>query len=276
MEWARFLGGQRPVEAQQTSATIPAMKLREHAWRAAKPLLEQRGFELRRTSMARDDWDLYPLLIRLLREQNADVVFDVGANRGGFVDRLRGAGYEGRVISFEPLPEPFAVLARRAADDRRWDAAEAALSDVAGREPMRRSGSGDVTSSLLGTADALVQALPEAAPGEQVEVGVSTVDAEAAERLAASDRLFLKIDTQGNELAVLRGAQETLARTAGVLAELSLVELYEGQALFGEIVDWLAERGLLLLAMAPAFHDPRTGQLLQVDALFGELRGSAS
>lgn len=251
------------------------MKLQEHAWRVAKPLLERRGFELRRTSMGRDDWDLYPLLIRLLREQQADVVLDVGANRGGFVDRLRGAGYEGRVISFEPLPGPFAVLAGRAASDRRWDVAETALSDAAGRERMSRSGDGDVTSSLLPTAQAMVQALPAATPGEQLEVAVSTVDAEVARRIAAGDRAFLKIDTQGNELAVLRGAQATLPRTVGVLAELSLVELYEGQALFGEIVDWLAERGFLLLAMAPAFHDPRSGQLLQVDALFGELRGSA-
>ncbi len=221
--------------------------------------------------MNRDDWDLYPLLIRLMRERRATVVLDVGANRGGFVDRLRGSGYEGRVISFEPLPEPFGVLARRAAGDPRWDAAETALSDTSGHAPMRRSGSGDVTSSLLPTAAAMVQALPEAAPGERVEVSVSTVDAEVASRLSESDRLFLKIDTQGNELAVLQGGQAALARTVGVLAELSLVELYGGQALFSEIIDWLAERGFLLLAMAPAFHHPRTGQLLQVDALFGQL-----
>jgi FkbM family methyltransferase len=209
--------------------------------------------------------------MRLLREQRATVVLDVGANRGGFVDRLRGAGYDGRVISFEPLPEPFAVLSRRADGDRRWDASEIALSDSAGRAPMTRSGTGDVTSSLLPTSEAMVQALPAAAPGERVDVGVSTVDAEAASRLSETDRLFIKIDTQGNELAVLRGAETALGRTVGVLAELSLVELYDGQALFGEIVDWLAERGFLLLAMEPAFHDPRTGRLLQVDALFGEL-----
>jgi FkbM family methyltransferase len=217
-----------------------------------------------------DDWNLYPLLIRLLRERQATVVLDVGANRGGFVDQLRGSGYEGRVISFEPLPQPYRVLAQRAAGDPRWDAAETALSDTAGAAPMRRSGSGDVTSSLLRTTDAMVQALPEAAPGERVEVSVSTVDAEVATRLTESDRPFLKIDTQGNELAVLQGGRTSLARTVGVLAELSLVELYDGQALFAELVDWLAERDFLLLAMAPAFHDPRTGQLLQVDALFGD------
>ena len=252
------------------------MKLRNRVWRVAQPLLESRGFELRRTQMNRDDWDLYPLLIRLMREHQATVVLDVGANRGGFVDRLRGSGYTGRVISFEPLPEPFGMLARRVAGDPRWEAAEIALSDTPGHAPMRRSGSGDVTSSLLPTAAAMVHALPAAAPGECVEVTVSTVDAEANGRLSESERLFLKIDTQGNELAVLEGAQDALARTVGVLAELSLIELYDGQALFAEVIDWLAERGFLLLAMAPAFHDPRTGQLLQVDALFGQLSPAAA
>jgi len=237
----------------------------------AQPLLESRGLELRRISMNQDDWDLYPLLIRLLRERRATVVLDAGANVGGFVDQLRGSGYEGNVISFEPLPEPFAALARRADADPRWEAANLALSDAAGEAPMRRSGSGDVTSSLLPTAAAMVEALPDASPGERVEVRVSTVDEEAASRLSAEDRPFLKIDTQGNELAVLHGARATLERTVGVLAELSLIELYDGQALFGEVVDWLAERGFPLLAMAPAFHDPRTGRLLQVDGLFGRL-----
>jgi hypothetical protein len=127
------------------------------------------------------------------------------------------------------------------------------------------------TSSLLSTTDVMVEYLPSAAPTETLEVRVSTVDEQVRDRLRDSDRPFLEIDTQGTELSVLEGADATLPRAVGVLVELSFVELYEGQALFGEIVDWLAARNFLLLAMAPAFSDGRTGQLLQVDGLFGVL-----
>lgn len=219
------------------------------------------------------DGDLDALLIRLLRERNATAVLDVGANRGRFVDHIRRQGYEGRVISFEPLsPEPFATLAQRAEGNPRWDAVQVAISDTPGMATIRRSGKTDALSSLLTQSDAMmVKYMPGAAPTEEVEVRVSTVDEQVRQRLRDTDRCFLKIDTQGNELSVLQGAEATLRRAAGVLVELSLVELYEGQALFGEIVDWLAARNFFMLAMTPAYRDHRTGQILQVDALFGML-----
>lgn len=99
-------------------------------------------------------------------------------------------------------------------------------------------------------------------------MNVSTLDDEAPKWLSSSDRPFIKIDTQGSELGILRGSETTLAHATGVLVEVSFVALYEGQALFTEIVAWLAERGFVLRALAPAFHDPQTGALLQVDALF--------
>ena len=217
------------------------------------------------------DRSLDALLIRLLREKHATVVLDVGANRGAFVDRIRGQGYEGRVISFEPLPQPFATLARRVEGNVQWDAVQLAISDAPGTATMGRSGDAEGTSSLLSTTDIMVEYLPSAVPTETLDVRVSTVDEQVRDRLRETDRPFLKIDTQGTELSVLEGADATLPRAVGVLVELSFVELYEGQALFGEIVDWLAARNFLLLAMAPAFSDGRTGQLLQVDGLFGVL-----
>jgi FkbM family methyltransferase len=245
------------------------MKLPDEVRRTARSLLARQGFELRR--IRGKDRSLDALLMRLLREQHASVVLDVGANRGGFVDYLRGQGYEGSVISFEPMPQPFATLAERVAGNPRWDAVQVAISDAPGTAMMGRSGEAPGTSSLLSTTDLMVETLPAAAPTEELEVRVSTIDEQVHDRLRETDRPFIKIDTQGTELSVLRGADATLSRAVGVLAELSFVELYEGQALFGEIVDWLAARNFFLLAMATAFRDRRTGQLLQVDGLFGLL-----
>jgi FkbM family methyltransferase len=176
------------------------MHFRDEVRRMARRLLASQGFELRRMNC--DERSLDALLIRLLREKHATVVLDVGANRGGFVDFMRGQGYEGRVISFEPLPDPFATLARRVQGNPRWDAVQVAISDAPGTATMHRSGDGDVTSSLLTTTDVIVQSLPAAAPREELEVRVSTVDEQVRDRLDQADRPFLKIDTQGNELPV--------------------------------------------------------------------------
>ncbi len=246
------------------------MNLRDELRRTARRVLASQGFELRRMNR-RGARGLDDLLIRLLREKTATVVLDVGANRGRFFDYLRGQGYEGRVISFEPLSEPFATLARRAEGNPRWDAVQVAISDAPGAATMHRSGKADVMSSLLTTTDVMLSAMPAAAATEDLEVRVSTVDEQVRQWVRDTDRPFLKVDTQGSELSVLQGAEATLARAAGVLVELSFVELYAGQALFGEIVDWLAARDHFLLALDPAYRDRTTGQLMQVDALFGML-----
>ena len=103
----------------------------------------------------------------------------------------------------EPLPEPFETLAQRVEGNPRWDAVQAAISDARGTATMRGSGNADVASSQLTTADATVEFLPAAAPGEELEVCVSTVDEQARARLAETGRPFLEIDAQGGELLVL-------------------------------------------------------------------------
>jgi hypothetical protein len=79
---------------------------------------------------------------------------------------------------------------------------------------------------------------------------------------------MLKIDTQGYEMAVLRGAEKMLPRLAGVQLELSLAPLYEGQTLYLELIDWLRARGFDLWSVIPGFVDPSSGRMLQFDGVF--------
>ena len=53
--------------------------------------------------------------VKLLRHHDISCVVDVGANDGGFAAAIRGHGYTGRIISFEPLQQPYTALRRRAA-----------------------------------------------------------------------------------------------------------------------------------------------------------------
>jgi hypothetical protein len=79
---------------------------------------------------------------------------------------------------------------------------------------------------------------------------------------------LLKIDTQGYESEVLKGAPETLARVAGLQLELSLVPLYGGQKLMPEMLETVASLGFELWALVPNFLEPGTARMLQADATF--------
>src|SRR5262245_6314734 len=61
-------------------------------------------------------------LRRFLAELEVDCVFDVGANVGQYASMLRRkAGYQGRIVSFEPLVNEFERLQRAAKSDELWD-----------------------------------------------------------------------------------------------------------------------------------------------------------
>jgi hypothetical protein len=82
------------------------------------------------------------------------------------------------------------------------------------------------------------------------------------------DRLWLKLDVQGGELAVIDGAAQTLRRTRVVQVELSLTPLYDGAPLIEETVARLRAEGFTPVAMEGGFSDVATGEALQVEGLF--------
>ncbi len=97
---------------------------------------------------------------------------------------------------------------------------------------------------------------------------VRRLDGIVDEYCNAQDRILLKIDVQGFEDAVLRGAQQTIARCVGLQMELSVTPLYQGGLMLPEMLAHLAGRGFVLMDLKPACVDPKTGELLQLDGVF--------
>ena len=201
----------------------------------------------------------------VLRDQGVDLVVDVGANEGQWARELRAEGYKGTIVSFEPLLSAHERLAHVAREDAAWIVHRLALGDRDGEGRLNVAGNAGASSSLLTMAESHEQAAPDARYVAQEIVPVSRLD---ALELPAGERLMLKLDVQGAERAVLAGARATLQRVRVVECELSLVELYGGQALMGELVQWLGGMGFALWGLRPGLADGVRGQLLQADGLF--------
>jgi FkbM family methyltransferase len=208
--------------------------------------------------------------VKLLRSEGIDAVLDVGANAGQYAQRLRAAGYTGRIVSFEPLAEAFAALQRAAAADPRWDARRLALGDADGEGAIHVAAN-SWSSSLLDMGERHLASAPESAYISTEQVATARLDTIWDDVVGAEERPFLKLDVQGFELHVLRGASARLDRLVGVQAELALVHLYEGDSLWRDVVAYLDSHGFELAGLEPGFEDPQTGRMLQVDGIF--LRG---
>jgi FkbM family methyltransferase len=202
----------------------------------------------------------------ILEQEHINLVLDVGANTGQFVHELRSAGYNERVISFEPLAAAHAQLLTRAQSDPHWSIAERTAVGAERSSVDIHIAGNSVSSSIL----PMLASHSEAAP-ESEYVGVETVPVNRLDDLylpAASDRILLKIDVQGYEKPVLDGAKNVLASCHAVIVEMSLVPLYEGQLLAKEMWDLLAESGFEAWSLEPGFRNPETGRMLQFDGIF--------
>lgn len=202
----------------------------------------------------------------LLHHYDVDVVFDVGAARGGFATELRDFGYTGRIVSFEPLAAAYADLSRTASTDPAWTTVNAALGETAGVETINVASNSD-SSSLLPMASAHRDAAPQTRYIGTEEIRVARLDDVAPDHLADDDRPFLKIDTQGFERQVLNGGAETVARCVGLQLELSFVPLYDGGMLVDEAISAAYDLGFVLGTIAQGFTSPQ-GHMLQADGVF--------
>lgn len=209
----------------------------------------------------------YRRRVQLARERGVDVVLDVGANEGLFALGLRAAGYDGRLVSFEPLSDAFAKLEAASAGDSRWECLRLALGARSGTATLNVAANW-ASSSFLPADPRLPAIEPRTAYVGTEESAVATLDDLRARVLRPGERAYLKADVQGLELDVLRGAEEALEQVDVIDVELSLVPLYERAPLLGDVVRHLDERSFGLLALEPAFSDPATGAILQVDGLF--------
>jgi FkbM family methyltransferase len=163
------------------------------------------------------------------------VIVDVGAHEGETAQRMVSRFPSARVHCFEPMPESFRRLSRGVAG---LDVVcvQAALGAEEGSATMG-AGASSLTSGFL-------------AAGPGIEVRVQTLDAYARDAGIASIAL-LKVDVEGHEPAVLRGAAGLLAagRIDHVLCECEFVHRPdEPHGDFAEILGLLAPHGFRIVS----------------------------
>jgi FkbM family methyltransferase len=207
--------------------------------------------------------------IKLLEHYKIDLVFDIGANKGQYATGIIDAGYKNRIVSFEPLTSAHSIIDSASKKYSSWTVAERCAIGSQNQEIEINISANSVSSTLLNMLDTHIEGAPESKIIGKEKVKVYPLDEIASQYLSGSKNIFLKIDVQGFEQEVLKGAQNMLSKAKGVEMEISLVPLYEDQKwLLADILDYMTKRGFRLTSIVPAFTDNKTGIVLQCNGIF--------
>ncbi len=177
--------------------------------------------------LARTEVALTDALSRLFDRYAVETVLDVGANVGQYAHWLRSRlGFSGRIISFEPNPADFAVLH---AKNEAYPWALGAVEETLTLNVTKHSVYSSFYKPQIDDAGSEIV--------ERISVPVRPLDGVIRELGIDPTRAFLKIDTQGFELDVLRGARRSLPSLIGIQAELSVRPLYESSVAFTKAIE---------------------------------------
>jgi len=196
-------------------------------------------------------------------------VLDVGANVGQFGDVVRHKlRFRGMIHSFEPVNQFVQQLKQKTSRDDAWKIHQIALGSRQEQIDINVTQSPGLSSFLSPTSEAVKDFWERSAILERQPVAVDTLD-NFVRRLDGGTLpgpTFLKIDTQGFDLEVLRGAEKTLESVRAVQFEASVRPIYEGMPDFREVLDFLMNRGFVLSAMFPVNHD-QSRRLIEFDCV---------
>jgi FkbM family methyltransferase len=206
-------------------------------------------------------------LAKLLAQMKIDLVIDAGANVGQFGKKLR-TKYSGEIMSFEPVSSCFSQLKAATATDLRWHAHKYALGSREEQANINVSQSSDF-SSMLKTNDYCVERFGEKSKGNVLEaVQIVRLDTflSGAVSNASERRIFLKMDTQGFDLEVFKGAEQVVERIFLLQAEVSLQPIYEGMPSWTEAIAQFERSGFRVAGLFPVNED-NNGCIIEYDCL---------
>jgi len=197
-----------------------------------------------------------------------DCVFDVGANLGQYAKFLRTeVGFKGLIVSIEPIAAHVEILRSASVADPLWRIEAIALGAVPGRLSINVAKASEFSSFLKSKKSNTTgfAELSSTVATEEVEVRIFDDLLTSVRKLHPVRNVYLKLDTQGFDLEILRGVRDA-APILALQSEISVVPIYDGMPDYLTALRAFAERGFVPSAMIPINHTV-DGRLVEFDCV---------
>lgn len=194
----------------------------------------------------------------LIDRLQIDCVLDVGANTGQYQKFLRQkVGYQGLILSFEPIQKNLKILQQKANSDPMWFIYGYALGSQEQHQVINVMKETVFSSFLEPDHSQIEDFQTQNTIATQEEVWVKTLDSllPSLTQEYSFNRIFLKLDTQGYDLEVIKGATLSLSCIQALQTEVSFKPLYHQIPSFLETYQTLTEKGFDLTGLFPVVKD---------------------
>ncbi len=225
------------------------------------------GYDLIRMSKSHASLDRH--LQKLFAHCGIDCVIDVGANRGQYAKKLLKGGYRGEIHSFEPVRHTFDLLTEEARSHPQWKTHLLALGDEEKVDRIHVMAHSDLSSFYSPSAYSQEQHAEAFEVKQEQEVQVRRLDTLLPEILEnREDRtIYLKMDTQGFDANVFRGASGCLGQIAALQSEVSMQPFYDGMPRFDQVINEFMQAGYLVTGLYPVARDRRNLSVVEFDCV---------
>lgn len=214
-------------------------------------------------------------LRRIISDWGISGIIDVGANAGQYRCFLRNeVGYKGPILSVEPIPELASSLKKASQVDSHWRIEPIALGASAGEAKLNIAESSEFSSIMIAKEEANRFFSGQSAARRTIEVPVDTL-ASLTQRHAEflGSAVYLKLDTQGFDLEVLKGLPQEDETIVAAQTEASIEPIYAGAPSLSDTIAAFKEREFSISEFFPN-NDGFYPHLVEFDCHFVKVKNA--
>lgn len=220
------------------------------------------GYTIRRKHSTIND----TFLLEQIQSNNVDLIVDVGANIGQFASNIISYNDQIEIWSFEPSSIAYRQLLKNSRSYPNWKIQDQMALGAHNENIKINISDNIVSSSILKIEKKHIDNAPSSVIKTTENIQMKTLD--SFELYGSNRNIFLKIDTQGYELEVLKGAIKTFSNISLIKLELSTYCLYKDQPLCDELISFLYKKNFNIIDIENGFRSNSSSEMLQFDALF--------
>jgi FkbM family methyltransferase len=195
-----------------------------------------------------------------------DLIIDVGANIGQFSSSAANFFPKAEVHSFEPIPECYQILLKNTEKLSNIKTYNFAVGSC-DKNIEFFINADNQSSSAMKTSELRLEIFPDKYEVAQIEVAQKCLDTVYAGR-ALGENCLLKMDVQGLEVDVLKGAVNSLSGIRYILLEAAVNPMYIGEVCLQDMIMFTENLGFKLRNVIQGSRSPTTKTFIEFDLLF--------